>query len=103
MFLEALVLASLAAALGVAIMAWPLHLLGKVFDTSIAQGDAIPYWFDVRIGPSTILVVVGLVLLSAVLTGILPALKLTDRHMRSRLSVSSKEFRVFASEGRPPW
>ena len=85
MFLEALVLASLAAALGVAIMSWPVYLLRKTLDTSIAQGDAPPYWLDVRVGPSTILLVVGLVLLSAVLTGILPALKLMDRQMRSTL------------------
>jgi hypothetical protein len=85
MFLEALVLASVAGAAGIAIMAWPLHLLREVFATSVARGDALPYWFVVRVGPNTILVVVGLVLLCAVLTGVLPALKLTDRHMRSEL------------------
>ncbi len=85
MFLEALVLASMAAVVGTVIMAWPLHLLQEVFATSVARGDALPYWFAVRIGPRTALVVAGLVLLSAVLTGILPALKLTDRHMRSKL------------------
>jgi hypothetical protein len=56
-----------------------------VFDTAVAQGGALPYWFDMRIGPSTIVIVVALVLLVAVLTGVVPALKLTDRHMRSRL------------------
>jgi predicted permease len=85
MFLEALVLASAAGAVGIAIMAWPLHLLREVFATSVARGDALPYWFVVSVGPNTILVIVGLVLLCAVLTGVLPALKLTDRHMRSRL------------------
>ena len=85
MFLEALVLASVAGAAGIAIMAWPLHLLKEVFAISVARGDALPYWFVVRVGPSTVLVVVGLVLVCAVLTGILPALKLTDRHMRSKL------------------
>lgn len=85
MLCEALVLASLAGALGVVIMAWPLQLLGDTFATSLAQGDAVPYWFVVRMGPGTILLVVGLVLLSAVVTGLLPALKLTDRHVRSQL------------------
>lgn len=85
MFLEALVLASVAGAVGIAVMAWPLHLLREVFATSVARGDALPYWFVVRVGPSTALVIVGLVLVCAVLTGILPALKLTERHMRSRL------------------
>jgi predicted permease len=75
MFLEALVLASLAAAVGLAIMAWPLHLLREVFDIALAQGMA--FWFDVRLGPTTILLVAALVLVSAVLTGIPAALKLT--------------------------
>ena len=85
MFLEALVLASVAGAVGLAIMMWPLHLLKEVFATSIAQGDALPYWFVVRVGPVTALLVVGLVLGCAVITGVLPALKLTDRHVRSQL------------------
>jgi predicted permease len=85
MFLEALVLASIAALVGIAVMAWPLHLLQQVFVTSVARGDALPYWFAVRIGPPTALVIAGLVLVSAVLTGVVPALKLTDRHMRAKL------------------
>ncbi len=85
MFVEALVLASLAGAAALVVMAWPLHLLREVFSTAIAQGAPVPYWFVVRVGPNTILLIVGLVLLCAVLTGILPALKLTDRQMRSKL------------------
>jgi predicted permease len=85
MFLEALVLASLAGVVALAVMAWPLHLLREVFATAIAQGAPLPYWFVVRVGPNTMLVIAGLVLLCAVLTGILPALKLTDRQMRSSL------------------
>jgi predicted permease len=85
MFLEALVLASAAAVVGLAIMTWPLQLLRDVFATSLARGDAVPYWFVVRVGPETGMVVAGLVLLCAALTGILPALKLTNRHMRPRL------------------
>jgi predicted permease len=85
MFLEALVLASVAAVVGLAIMAWPLQLLRDVFATALARGDAVPYWFVVRVGPETGMVVAGLVLLCAALTGILPALKLTNRHMRPRL------------------
>jgi predicted permease len=85
MFMEALVLASLAGAVGLALMAWPLQLLENVFATSIAQGDALPYWFVVRLGPATILLVAALVVGSAVVTGVLPALKLTDRRVHSQL------------------
>jgi predicted permease len=85
MFIEALVLASLAGAVGTAIMMWPLHLLRDAFATSIAQGDALPYWLVVRVGPRTILLVIGLVILCAVVTGLLPAMKLTDRHVHAQL------------------
>ena len=85
MLLEALVLASLAGAVGLVIMMWPLQLLREVFATSLGPGDALPYWFVVRIGPGTMLLVAGLVLVSAVVTGLLPALKLTDRHVRSQV------------------
>jgi predicted permease len=79
MFLEALVLAVLAAAVGLAIMAWPLHLLTEVSEIAVAQGESPPFWFEVRLGPRTLLVVAGLVLVSGVVAGILPALKLTGR------------------------
>jgi predicted permease len=85
MFLEALVLAAVAALVGLVIMAWPLRLLSDVFATAVARGDPVPYWFVVRLGPGTAGVVAVLVLLCAAVTGILPALKLTDRHMRTRL------------------
>jgi predicted permease len=82
MFAESLVLAMLAAIVGVAIMLWPIDTLREVFG---AAGDDIPYWFDIRLGGSTFLLIGGLVVLSAVLTGVLPALKLTDRNMQARL------------------
>lgn len=79
MFLEALVLASLAAAVGLAIMAWPLHVLTEISEIAVAQGEHPPFWFEVRLGPRTLLVVAGLVFVSAVVAGLLPALKLTGR------------------------
>ena len=85
MLLEALVLAAAAGLLALALIAWPLHLLRSTFATAIERGNDVPYWFDARVGPTTMLVIVGLVLLCTVLTGLLPAWKLTDRHMRSRL------------------
>ena len=87
MFLEALVLASVAGAVGIALMAWPLHLLSETFAISVARGGDVPYWFAMGIGPATALVVVGLVILCAVLTGILPALSspiATCAHASSR-------------------
>jgi putative ABC transport system permease protein len=85
MFVESLLLGSLAAGIGVAILLWPPHMLRQVFSDAIAQSDGIPYRFEIRFDPSTALLVVCLVVLSAVLTGVLPALKLTDRHLQVRL------------------
>ncbi len=81
MFAEALVLASLAALVALGLMAWPILTLGNL----LALGGA-PYWFEVGIGPDTVLLIAGLVVLSAVLTGILPALKLTSRRTGQGLS-----------------
>lgn len=85
MFIEALVLSTLAAAGGLAILWWPVSRFREVFDTALAQGDALPYWFKVGIGTNTLLLVGALALLSAVMTGVLPALKLTSREVQSRL------------------
>ncbi|MGW8368386.1 MAG: ABC transporter permease [Gammaproteobacteria bacterium] len=85
MFIEALILSSLAAVLGIAILLWPLTLLREVFDTWSAQGDGLPFWFDVGVSTNTFLIVVGLTLLSAFLTGALPALKLTRRDVHAQL------------------
>jgi cell division protein FtsX len=88
MFIEALVLAVLAAVVGVAILLWPLGRFQAVFDTAIAQGDGLPVWFDVGLGWHTMLTVMALTLLSAVLTGALPALKLTSRRVQAQLQRS---------------
>jgi len=85
MFIEALVLSSLAAVLGVAILLWPLIRLREVIDELSRRGDAIPFWFDFSLGAATIQLVVCLTLLSAVLTGALPALKLTARGVQAQL------------------
>jgi predicted permease len=86
MFAEALVLGSLAAAIALGVMIWPITTLGNLIDDQSRQGGGVPYWFDVGIGPDTILLIAGLVVGSAVLTGILPALKLTSRRMGQGLA-----------------
>jgi predicted permease len=77
MFAEALVLASLAAMVALGLMAWPILTLGNLLGGANATLGGVPYWFEVGIGADTILRIAGLVLVSAVLTGVLPALKLT--------------------------
>lgn len=85
MFAEALVVGSLAAAVALGVMVWPITTLGNLIEGASAQGG-VPYWFEVGIGTDTILLIAGLVVGSAVLTGILPALKLTSRRMGQGLA-----------------
>ena len=82
LFSEALVLASLAAVVGVGIAVWAEN---KIMTLLTLSEEEIPYWWDAGMGPTTVLVVVGLTLLAAVLTGILPALAVTGRRMGSPL------------------
>ena len=82
MFAEALVLASLAATVGIGIVVWGLNELMTLMTLNYG---GLPFWWEVRVGPSTVLLVGGLTLLAAVLTGVLPALKVTGRRMQSGL------------------
>ncbi len=82
LFAEALVLASLAGALGIGIAMWALKRVVTILNLSL---EGIPYWWDAGMGSATLLLVVGLVLLSAVLTGVLPALAITGRRVGSSL------------------
>jgi predicted permease len=81
MFVEALVLASLAGMVGVAIARGGIGYFNAALDSPYL-GGGMPYWVGGRIGSSTLLLVVGLVLLAALLTGVMPALKLTRRPTR---------------------
>ncbi len=83
LFAEALVLASLAATIGVGLVIWALNEVGMLLSPNLIED--IPYWLEVRMGPSTVFLLVGLTLLAAVLTGVLPALKVTGRRMKSGL------------------
>jgi len=81
LFAEALVLASLAGAVGMGIAVWAVR---KVMSLMALETD-FPYWWDAGVDSTTVVLVVGLVLLAAVLTGILPALGVTARRVGSSL------------------
>ena len=82
LFAEALVLSSLAGALGYAIAGQLVRFVTERMSTSI---EAFPYWWDGHMSSSTLLLVVILVASSAALTGVLPALSLTSGGVRSTL------------------
>ena len=80
LFIEALVLATVAAAIGLAVAGWGLKWGMDVFRE--AEGAALPFWIQDSISPATWLYVAVLVVLSALITGVVPALKVTERRLQ---------------------
>lgn len=83
LFVEALVLSALATALGLAAVGPGLEWLVRMMHEM--GGGSPPFWFDTRVSLSTGLYAGGLALLAAVVSGVLPAVKITGRGLQSRL------------------
>src|SRR6185436_9836618 len=81
---EALVLSTLAAAIGLALgelaMAWGV----TTFTLAANDGKLLPFWITPALPPVSIAYGVGLALCAAAVTGVLPALKMT-RGLSARL------------------
>ena len=88
LFVEALVLGGLAAAVGLAAAGFGLRWL---FSTVVAEvsGQNLPFWFVDRISPATVGYTLLLALLAAAVAGIVPALKVTGKKVESRLRQAS--------------
>lgn len=83
LFAETLVLAGLAAVVGLSGAG-----LGKAWYVAMLEADAggaIPFWVGGGIAPTTVLYLCGLAVLGAAVAGIGPALKVTGRRVESRL------------------
>jgi predicted permease len=80
LFVEAIVLSGVAAALGLGIAGLAL---GRLAD--MMQGPATPFWEQYRLSLSLVLYVIGLALLASVIVGVLPALKVTGRRVQAGL------------------
>ena len=86
MFVEALVLGSVAALVGLVSAQFALHSWGMNFlEVNLGR---LPFWYDLGLSPATVLFAIGLTLLGSVIAGVLPALKIT-RGMGSRLKQTS--------------
>lgn len=85
LFIEALVLAVVAAIVGLAIaktaLGWGLSLL--------AVSDALPFWIDASLSWTTVLYVALLTLIGAAIVGILPALRVTRINVQDALRSES--------------
>jgi putative ABC transport system permease protein len=77
LFIEALILALLPAMLGLALGQYALAIGNGIMAQEL--GGAAPFWLDHGIQPSTVLYVLGLVVLTAAIAGVLPALHATRR------------------------
>jgi predicted permease len=81
-FVETIVLATVAAASGVLAIDW---LLGHVNLAAIAGESALPYWLSLGITGPTMLQAVALAVLSATVAGVAPAIRITGRWVQQSL------------------
>ena len=84
LFVEALVLGGVAAAVGLAGVSFGLRWGMSIVEAEMLDGGRLPFWFVDRLSPTTVLYVALLTVLGAVITGVVPALKAT-RGLQARL------------------
>lgn len=84
LFVEALVLTSIAAAAGLTAASWGTRRAMSLFWE--IQESRPPFWFDQSLSPSTVLYVVALAAFSAALVGAIPAFRATGRNLRPGIS-----------------
>jgi putative ABC transport system permease protein len=82
LFAEALMLAGVAAAIGIGLLSVSLRLLNGA--VAVSEGE-LPFWMSLSLSPDDIAYIVGLTLLSAAIVGVAPALKATGRHVHAGL------------------
>jgi predicted permease len=87
LFVEALVLSTTAAAIGLTVDGIAFRILREYLKRSPDMADRTPFWFGpgMTLSASTIVYVAGLTILAALVIGVLPALKATGRNVQSRL------------------
>ncbi|MHB1168012.1 MAG: ABC transporter permease [Longimicrobiales bacterium] len=89
LFTEALVLGLIGALIGItaagAGLGWGLRIL----EDAILDGQRLPFWFRPELTPSTIGYALLLTLVVAIITGVVPGLKVTGRNVGSRLKQAS--------------
>ena len=87
LFVEALLLAGVAAAAGVGLGSVALQQLqGQML---IIGEQVLPFWMKLELAPDGVAKIVGLTLLAAAIIGIVPALKATGRRVHSGLQTLS--------------
>jgi putative ABC transport system permease protein len=86
LFVEALLLAAVSAAIGIGLTAVGLR---QIEGAMLALVGRWPFWFSLELQTSTVIYVVALALLAAAIVGVAPALKATGRQVQTRLHTLS--------------
>jgi predicted permease len=77
LFIEALVLAGVAAVIGVVAAQVSLRWVFEIVSTEMFRGDGVPFWFHASLSPQTVVYAVLLAVFAAAINGLLPGLKVT--------------------------
>jgi len=83
LFVESLVLSVCAAAAGIVIAQVGIGLGDRIMALEMDQGS--PFWMDYGLRPSTVLLAAALAVITAVVTGVLPAFQATGRRLQADL------------------
>ncbi len=86
LFVEALMLAGVSAAIGIGLTAVGLRQIEGAMLTLVGRW---PFWFSLELHTSTVIYVVALTLCAAAIVGVAPALKATGRQVHTRLQTLS--------------
>ena len=86
LFVEALMLAGLAAAGGIGLASVGLSQLTAAF---LMIGAEMPFWMSFSLSTDDVLYIAGLTLMAAAIIGVAPALKATGLHVHARLQTLS--------------
>lgn len=84
LFSEALVLGGVASVVGLAAVSYGIRWGLRLVEGELMDGGRMPFWFDGRLSPATVLYAVLLTVLTAIVTGAVPALRIT-RDLNHRL------------------
>jgi putative ABC transport system permease protein len=87
LFVEALVLSGAAALIGLTFASY--SLLWVKMKVAEGMGESLMFWWDDRLAPMTIAYAAGLACLSALIVGVVPALKATGATVQDRLKQST--------------
>jgi putative ABC transport system permease protein len=88
LFVEALLLASVAAAAGIGLAAVSLEMLSAAL-LQINGGNGLPFWMSLKLPPAGVFYIVALTVLAAAIIGVVPGLKATSRHVQAGLQTLS--------------